>query len=317
MEIIRGAHNLRAHHKGCVATLGNFDGVHHGHQMILRHLVDKASEHRVPSLLITFEPQPREFFAGASVPARLTRLREKLHLVAEAAVDRVLVIAFNKRTAEVAAEEVIETFFVESLGVRHVVVGDDARFGRKAKGDYRLLRSAGQRYGFGVSNFGTLALDGERVSSTRIRECLESGELPAAERLLGHPYFIMGRVVYGQRLGASLGFPTANIRLQRNKPALDGVYAVDVDWRGGCYQGVANLGLRPTVGGQAHLLEVHLFDFDRDIYGEHLKVRFRHRVRAEQRFESVDALREQIGADVERARTLLARDTDGHEVLQA
>lgn len=317
MEIIRGAYNLRARHKGCVATLGNFDGVHHGHQMILRHLVDKASEYGVPSLLITFEPQPREFFEGASVPARLTRLREKLHLVASAGVDRVLVIAFNHRTARVSAEEVIDTFLVEALGVRHVVVGDDARFGREARGDYRLLRSAGSRYGFGVSNFGTLVLDGERVSSTRIRECLRQGELAAAERLLGHPYFIMGTVVYGRRLGTSLGFPTANIRLRRNRSALAGVYAVDVEWRDGTYRGVANIGLRPTVDGQVHLLEVHLLDFNQDIYGEHLKVTFRHRVRSEQKFESVDALRQQIGLDVAGARAWLAGAEDGRETVSA
>lgn len=305
MEIIRGAHNLSPRHLGCVATLGNFDGVHHGHQMILRYLVDKGREYGVPSLLITFEPQPREFFEGASVPARLTSFREKMHLLRKAGIDRVLVIPFNEQIANVTAEEVIERFFVESLGVRHVVVGDDARFGREAKGDYRLLRSAGERYGFGVSNFGTLVLDGERVSSSRVRERLLSGDLRAAERLMGHPYFILGRVVYGQRLGRTLQTPTANIRLQRSRAALRGVFAVKVDRSGQALEGVANIGLRPTVHGRDHLLEVHLFDFEEDIYGELLRVNFRFKVRDEQKFDSLEALREQVALDKQSARSLL------------
>ena len=307
MEIIRGAHNLRPQHKGCVATLGNFDGVHHGHQMILRYLVDKGSEYDVPSLLITFEPQPREFFEGPTVPARLTSFREKMHLVERAGVDRVLVIPFNERIANVTAEEVIERFLVESLGVRHVVVGDDARFGREAKGDYRLLRAAGDRYGFGVSNFGTLVLDGERVSSSRVRECLLSGDLRAAERLMGHPYFIMGRVVYGRRLGRTLQAPTANVRLQRSRAALRGVFAVEVESAKQVLEGVANIGFRPTVDGRDHLLEVHLFDFDEDIYGELLRVNFRFKVRDERRFDSLEALREQLALDKQAARRLLQK----------
>ncbi len=305
MEIIRGVHNLRPWHKGCVATLGNFDGVHHGHQMILRYLVDKGTEYGVPSLLIAFEPQPREFFKGPSVPARLTSFREKMHLIELAGIDRVLVMRFNERIANVTADEVVERFFVESLGVCHVVVGDDARFGREAKGDYRFLRSAGERYGFGVSNFGTLELDGERVSSSRVRECLLSGDLRAAERLMGHPYFIMGRVVYGRRLGRTLDAATANIRLQRSRAALRGVFAVEVERDDQLLEGVANIGFRPTVDGRDHLLEVHLFDFDEDIYGERLRVSFRFKVRDERRFDSIDALREQVAIDKEAARRLL------------
>ena len=305
MEIIRGAHNLRPRHKGCVATLGNFDGVHHGHQMILRYLVDKATEHGVPSLLITFEPQPREFFEGDSVQARLTSLREKMHLLRLAGVDRVLLIPFNARMANVTAEEVIERFLVGSLGVRHVVVGDDARFGRAAKGDYRLLRAFGQQHGFDVSNFGTLQLDGTRVSSTRVREHLQAGNLAAAERLMGHPYFIIGRVVAGRRLGRELGAATANIALRRSGAALQGVYAVDVMLAGRPLQGVANIGLRPTVDGKGHSLEVHLFDFDEAIYGEYLRVTFRSKVREERKFDSLDALKRQIQQDVAEARRLL------------
>ncbi len=293
-----------------MATLGNFDGVHHGHQMILRYLVNKGAEYGVPSLLITFEPQPREFFEGPSTPARLTSFREKMHLVQRSDIDRVLVIPFNEGIAKVSAEEVIDRFLVQSLGVRHVVVGDDARFGREAKGDYRLLRAAGDRHGFDVSNFGTLELDGERVSSTRVRECLSAGDLCAAERLMGHGYFIMGRVVYGRQLGRSLGAPTANIRLQRSRAALRGVFAVEAKHGNQVFSGVANIGFRPTVDGSDLLLEVHLFDFDEDIYGELLCVDFRHKVRDEQRFDSLDALRKQVSLDKEHARELLKQDAN-------
>ncbi len=305
MEIIRGAHNLRAHHHGCVATLGNFDGVHRGHQMILRHLIDKAREYAVPSLLITFEPTPREFFHGASAPARLTSLREKLHLLCRAGLERVLVIAFNERIANLSAEEVIHRFLVGPLGVRHVVVGDDARFGRDAQGDYRLLCTAGEHNGFSVSNFGTLVLDGERVSSSRVRECLSAGDLAAAERLMGHACFIIGHVVRGRRLGRNLGTPTANIRLRRMTSALRGVFAATVNRGGEVLQAVANLGYRPTVKGQGLLLEVHLLDFDGDLYGERLCVALRHKLRDEQQFDSLDALRTQLALDKQRARELL------------
>ncbi len=305
MEIVRGAHNLRPQHRGCVATLGNFDGVHHGHQMILRYLVDKAAEHGVPSLLITFEPQPGEFFGGTATQARLTSLREKMHLVRMAGIDRVLLIPFNAHIAGVTAEEVIERFLVESLGVRHVVVGDDARFGHAAKGDYRLLRTFGERHGFDVSNFGTLELDGMRVSSTRVRESLRAGELAVAEQLMGHPYFIIGRVVLGRQLGRELGFPTANIALRRSGAALRGVYAVAVQYGDTHLQGIANIGTRPTVDGEQHSLEVHLFDFDENIYGARLQVTFLKRVREEHKFDSLDALKRQIQRDIIDARKLL------------
>ena len=307
MEIICGGHNIRPRHKGCVATLGNFDGVHHGHQMILRYLVDKAAEHGVPSLLITFEPQPREFFEGDLVHPRLTNLREKMALLRLAGIDRVLLIRFDASMANVSAEEVIERFFVEALGVRHVVVGDDARFGHAARGDYRLLRAAGEKHGFDVSSFGTLELDGVRVSSTRIRECLITGDLQTAERLLGHRYFVDGRIVAGRKLGRELGFPTANVAMRRSRAALQGVFAVDVELGDACIQGVANIGLRPTVDGERHSLEVHLLDFEGDVYGELLRVTFVEKIRGERKFASLDALKAQIARDVRAARTVFDR----------
>jgi riboflavin kinase / FMN adenylyltransferase len=308
MEIIRGIHNLSARHRGCVATVGNFDGVHLGHQVLLEHLNEQRDVYGSPSLLITFEPQPREFFRGSSVPARLTRFREKITLLAGSGIDRVLCLPFNERLASTPARTAIDDFLVGLLGVRYVVVGDDFRFGRGAEGDYEMLRQAGEHADFGVGKMPTLTLSGERVSSTRIRELLAAGELEHAEQLLNHPYFIMGRVIYGRQVGRSLGVPTANIQLQRYRAALDGVYAVEISGLDRDYLGVANIGVRPTVDGKEPLLEVHIFDFDENIYGRLLTVTFRRKVRDEHKFPSLEALREQIMLDIETVHAWFAKD---------
>ena len=306
MEIMVGLHNIREEHQGCVVTAGNFDGVHHGHQMLLAHLIAKGKELGVPSLLLTFEPQPREFFAGSAVPARLTRFREKMTLLRRTELDRVLCLPFNERTANTPAHWVVDVLLKKMLTVKYLVVGDDWRFGKGAEGDYAMLKEAGARHGFGVSHMGTLTLEHERVSSTRIREMLAAGDLIQAEKLLGHPYFIMGRVVYGRQLGRHLGSPTANIRLQRYRAALNGVYSVSVDGLDRTYNGIANIGIRPTVDGKEPLLEVHIFDFDEDIYGRLLTVRFHHKIREEQMFESIEALKTQIHVDIGIAREWFA-----------
>jgi riboflavin kinase/FMN adenylyltransferase len=302
MEIIRGFHNLRPRHRGCVVTIGNFDGVHHGHRVLLSHLTAKRDELRAPSTLITFEPLPREYFRGSTVPARLTRFREKIVLLARTELDRVLCLPFNERLAQVTAKSVIDDFLVGALNVRYVVVGDDFRFGRGREGDYAMLKAAGDQHGFEVSHLGTLTFDHGRISSTRIREALAAGDLTLAEKLLGHDYFIMGKVVYGRQLGRTLGTPTANIQLKRYRAAVEGVYAVEVGGLDRPYQGVANVGVRPTVDGREPLLEVHLFDFDRDIYGARLTVRFRYHIRDERQFPSLAALQTQIAADMAAAR---------------
>jgi len=304
MEIINGIHNLAARHRGNVITMGNFDGVHHGHQVLLHHLCAKSRELGVPSTLITFEPQPREYFAGTEVPPRLTRLREKVVLLQQTPLDRVLLLPFNERTARTPATWITKELFHEMLGARFVVIGDDFRFGRDREGNYDMIKRAGEAFGYGVSHMGTLTLDGERVSSTRVREVLAAGDFASAERLLGHEYFIMGRVVYGRQLGRQLGVPTANIRLQRYKAALEGVYCVTVEGvHDRVYQGIANIGIRPTVDGKEPLLEVHIFDFDDDIYGRLLTIRFKHKLRNERTFESIDALKAQIDLDVVSAKT--------------
>ncbi|MGD8832658.1 MAG: bifunctional riboflavin kinase/FAD synthetase [Pseudomonadales bacterium] len=310
MEIIHGIYSLKPEHRGCVLTIGNFDGVHHGHRMLLDHLFAKSQELGVPSMLLTFEPQPREYFAGEKVPARLTRFREKITLLCRTDLDRVLCLPFNERTRNTSAEWVTDVLLHELLGIRYIVVGDDFRFGKDARGDYDMLKAAGDRYGFGVSHLGTLTFEHERISSNRIREALAEGKFPLAEQLLGHPYFIMGRVVYGRQLGRQLGVPTANIRLQRYRAALEGTYAVRIKGLEEEYDGVANIGIRPTVDGKEPLLEVHLFDFSGDLYGRLLTVEFVAKIRDEQKFDGLDALKAQIHADIVEARRLLADGAD-------
>ena len=298
MEIIRGMHNLRDRHRGCVATIGNFDGVHRGHKALLAQLRARGEALGVPTTLITFEPQPREFFRGREVPARLTRLREKLWLLERVGVDRVLCLPFNEKLASMSAQAIIDDLLIGALGVRYLMVGDDFRFGRGREGDFALLAAAGARHGFTVDRLDTLALGEERVSSTRVRSALAAGDLLLAERLLGHRYFIAGRVVYGRQLGRQLGVPTANVPLKRYRTALEGVFAVEVSGLGPVRQGVANIGVRPTVDGREPLLEVHLFDFADDIYGRLLTTTFRHKIRDEWKFESVDALKARIDVDI-------------------
>jgi riboflavin kinase/FMN adenylyltransferase len=305
VEVIRGMHNLRPRHRGCVATIGNFDGVHRGHRMILDRLRTLAADAGVPATLVTFEPQPREFFEGREVPARLTRLREKLCLLREAGLERVLLLPFNERLAALSAQAVVDDILVSGLGVRHLLVGDDFRFGRGREGDFALLARAGREAGFAVEHLPTLEDDGERVSSSRIRDALAAGDLGLAERLLGHPYFVMGRVTYGRQLGRQLGVPTANVPLHRYRAALEGVFAVEVDGLGSRRPGVANIGVRPTVEGREPLLEVHLFDYAGDCYGALLTTFFRAKIRDEWKFDSLDALKAQIGRDAEAARSLL------------
>jgi len=303
MELIRGLHNLGPVHHGCVATIGNFDGVHLGHQAVIGQLAEQADRRGVPSLVMIFEPQPMEFFAPNRAPARLTRLREKLQALRRYSVDRVLCVRFDRRFAGMEAEDFIKDVLVQRLGVRYLVVGDDFRFGHNRLGNFAMLQASGQAHGFQVVNMHTFTVDGERVSSTRIREALAAGDLAGAEKLLGRPYRMCGRVAHGDKRGRSIGFPTANIHLHRHNTPVRGVYAVEMfGIEGEPVAGVANVGTRPTVDGTRTLLEVHLFDFDRDIYGEYINVNFLRKLRDEKRFDSFDALKEQIGQDVTEAR---------------
>ncbi len=304
MELIRGQHNLRPWHRGCVATIGNFDGVHLGHQAILDQLAGQASRLRLPRMVITFEPQPQEFFAGPTVPpARLMRLREKLLALDGLGIEQVLCLKFDHSLAAMPASTFIDELLVNQLGVRYLVVGDDFRFGCRRSGDFSLLVEAGQQHGFVVENTHSYILDGERVSSTWIRQILAQGDLEMAARLLGRPYDMCGRVAHGDRIGRTIGFPTANIHLHRRVTPVDGVYAVlmsGTDLQ--LWPGIANIGRRPTVQGIRQQLEVHLLDFRGDLYGQRVKVDFMHYIRPEQRFESLMALQTQIQQDTHTAR---------------
>lgn len=312
MELIRGHYNLRPRHRGCVATIGNFDGLHLGHQAILARLADKAREHALQSTVVTFEPHPQEYFNPGDRPARLTSFREKLEVLADLPIDRVLCLPFNRALASMPAAVFVERVLVEGLGIRSLVVGDDFRFGQGRQGDLAVLRAAGERAGFDVLAMDALEFEGGRISSTRIREALRAGDLQEAAQMLGRPYRLSGPVVSGDRRGRRLGFPTANVHLQRRAfaqgaqphPApLAGVFAVRVYGIGSQpLPGVANIGTRPTVDGTRCVLEVHVFDFEGDLYGRHLQVEFHTRLREERRFPDVTALARQIAADAEAAR---------------
>lgn len=298
-KIIRGFHNLPAEPTGCVATIGNFDGLHLGHQAVLGQLALKANLLALPAVVITFEPQPNEYFAPEKAPARLSRFREKVEGLTSYSIQQLCVLQFNKKLAQMTANDFVKKLLVEGLNVNYLVVGDDFKFGKNRQGDFALLQQAGQRHGFQVVNMHTFAIEQNRVSSTRIRQALEAGNLMLAQTLLGHPYRMSGRVSHGDKRGRTLGFPTANIHLHRAKVPLTGVYAVQLfGIDGEPYNGVANVGVRPTIkGDDKALLEVHLFNFTGDLYGHYVQVYFLKKLRNEQRFDGLEALQEQIKID--------------------
>lgn len=310
MQLIRGLTNLHTLSRqamsplanGCVATIGNFDGVHLGHRTIIDQVCEKARQLGVPSVAMVFEPQPREFFQGDDAPPRLTGFRQKFQALVAAGIDVVLCVKFDGQFRSYSAMGFIEELLVAGLSVRHLVVGDDFRFGCDRSGDFQLLQRVGQELGFSVENTRTITVAGERVSSTAIRDALALNRLSDAEALLGYPYAIEGKVVYGRQLGRQIGAPTANIRLPR-LPPLRGVYVVHAALPDGQVRdGVANIGLRPTVDGKQPSLEVHLFGFAGTLYGQRLRVTFRHPLRDEIKFETVDALKAQIAQDFVDAR---------------
>jgi riboflavin kinase/FMN adenylyltransferase len=290
-------------------TVGNFDGVHLGHQAMLARLVEMARLLGVPSCVMTFEPHPREFFAPDQAPTRLTSLREKLELFAQFGIERVQICRFDFEFAKTTAEDFIVRILRRGLAARWILVGDDFRFGARRAGDVSMLKQAEAECGFRVHAMQSVMVEGGRVSSTRVREALAAGDLPHAQRLLGRPYSISGRVVSGDRLGRKLGCPTANVQMKHNRPPLAGIFAVEVHGIDGrLLPGIASLGVRPTVARDARPgLEAHLLDFERDIYGAHLKVDFLHKFRDEEKYADVETLRRQIALDVENARAFFRR----------
>jgi riboflavin kinase/FMN adenylyltransferase len=284
-----------------VLAIGNFDGVHLGHRALLERLTAVGRQHGLPPAVMTFEPHPRELFTPDQAPARLTSLREKLALLEACGIEEVYLLHFSRKLAGLTAEEFIERVLVQGLAVRHLIIGDDFRFGKGRAGDFARLQAAGQQQGFDVESMHTIEIGGERVSSSAVRDALGAGDLEHAARLLGRPYSIAGRVIHGDKIGRKLGFPTANIQLKRKRVALTGVFAATVSGLDKRHlPGAASLGVRPTLGaGLRPVLEVHLFDFDRQVYGEHVSVHLLHKLRDEARYDSFEALTAQIARDVQ------------------
>ena len=291
-------------------TIGNFDGVHRGHRAMLQRLVEKSRELTLPCSVLTFEPHPREFFSPSVAPARLSRLREKLELLAEAGIERTHVLRFGAQLASLSPERFVEDVLLRGLGVRWLLVGRDFRYGAKRAGDFAALQSAARKQGFGLEAMNDVMDGGQRVSSSGVRAALAAGDLENAERLLGRRYSMSGRVAHGERLGRTLGFPTANIVLRR-RPPLAGVFVVEAELEEThkTLRGVASVGRRPTVKQEAApLLEVHLFDWAAELYGRHLRVKFLHKLRDEEKYDGLDALRSAIQRDAAQAKDYFKRN---------
>jgi riboflavin kinase/FMN adenylyltransferase len=309
MDFVRGLHNLRPRHRGCVLTIGAFDGIHLGHQEMIRVLRERAREHALPAAVLSFEPTPREFFNRESPPPRLTRFRERFDALAACGVDRFVCLRFDEHMRQMAPGDFVDHVVVQALGVRHIVVGHDFRFARDHGGSVATLRDAGAVNGFEVTEVPPYEVDGVRVSSSLIRDVLEAGDLQRAAKYLGRPYRITGKVIAGQKLGRELGFPTANLRLHRRATPIAGIFAVRVSGAGlERAPGVASLGTRPAVNGKELLLEAHVFDFNGDLYRQYVHVDFIARLRDELWFPSMDALVEQMHKDAAQARSILAAD---------
>lgn len=309
MKLIRDLIQKKTNWQGCILTIGNFDGVHLGHAEILTTLKNKAHARNLPSVVMIFEPQPLEFFSPHSAPARLTSLREKYHLIKQFGIDYLYVVRFEQRFADLDPEQWIQSYLINQLQVKTLFIGDDFKFGRERKGDFALLQS--KKNHFEIETLPTVCSQNKRISSTWIRSCLAQGQLQEAKSLLGRDYSIQGNVIYGNQLARQFGFPTANINMDRKNPPLQGVYFVKVFHleTAQFYFGVANIGFRPTINGKKAVLETHLFDFDQMIYGEHLEVIFLEKLRKEQKFNSLDELKQAIAQDICKAKQIKAELT--------
>jgi len=310
MQLIRGLHNLTSFQKvfakGCALTIGNFDGIHLGHQTILQQLHEHAQRQQVPAVVMVFEPLPAEYFGKENVPVRLMNLREKLNAFQNTEIDYVLVCRFDETFAQLTAQAFVENILLDGLNVKHVVIGDDFCFGKHRQGNFAFLQQQGAQHGFSVSDMATYEVNGERVSSTRVREALAKHDLADAKALLGTPFYFHGRVVHGKKLGRKIGFRTLNLNPKRAQMPLEGVYTVKVSGLAEQAQlGIANIGIRPTVDGFRPSIEVHLFGWQKEVYGAHVGVQIEQFIRPEMKFDSVDQLVAQIEQDVEVAKQLL------------
>ena len=286
-----------------VATIGNFDGVHRGHQIVLKKVLSKSKALGMPSMVIAFEPSAKEFFLRSHAPARLTSFREKFGLIKDLGIDRFVCLSFNHVLAKMHPETFVRDILNTGLGVKHLTVGDKFYFGKDRKGDYELLKRMGNDLGFSVENTESFIVNEDRVSSSSVRDHLANGRLDLAEQLLGRMYSMSGRVIHGDHRGQSIGFPTANIPIKRRFSPVSGVFAAKVKIENGTEAfGVANVGYRPTVAGTRTQIEVHLFNFSQTLYGKHLTVFFSKKIRAERKFDSIEELKNQIHVDAETAK---------------
>lgn len=298
MQLIRTIHSHKSDSTGAVATIGNFDGVHLGHQVVINSITQQSKALNLPSMVITFEPSAKEFFLGQNAPARLTKFREKFTLIDKFGINQFVCLKFNRELSNMPAETFIKKILIDTLHIKHLTVGDNFRFGKDRKGDFKLLQNFSSKLDYQVENTDSFICDGKRVSSTLIREYLKAGDLQAANKMLGREYSISGRVIHGDEKGRTIGFPTANIPVKRRNCAVNGVFAVNITMDDGSeYHGVANIGHRPTVGGTRTQLEVHIFQFSQEIYGKFLEVTFCKKIRDEKKFDSFEALKKQIEQD--------------------
>ncbi len=303
MELIRDLHNIRERHKDCVATIGNFDGIHLGHQAIIAQLKAAADEYKLPTVVLTFEPQPQEFFRPEHAPARLMRMREKIEGLDKEGIDRLVCLRFNASLASLSAETFVKEILVEGIAVRHLVVGDDFRFGKDRLGDFSLLQRLGKQNGFDVIGTVTQEINGRRISSTWVRDLLASGELEYVQQLLGRPYFMSGRIIHGDKRGRALGYPTINIDLHRMYSPVSGIFVSLVSGLGDeKIQAVTSIGTRPMFDGEKMVLEAHLLDFNESVYGRYVQVELLKQLRDESVFDDIEQLKQQIQRDVENTR---------------
>jgi riboflavin kinase/FMN adenylyltransferase len=303
MTLMRDLDPSRLANQQSVVTIGSFDGVHLGHQSILQQVIDRAESLNCRSVIMTFEPQPQEYFSAQKAPPRLMRLREKIEALLDFGVDLVVCMRFNEQLRCLTAEQFVSEILVEGVKTKHLIVGDDFRFGCDRKGDFKMLEAMGREQGFSVQDTQTLQVQSQRVSSTLVRELLQCSDFKSVADLLGRSFTISGKVTYGQQLGRKLGFPTANINLNRFRAPLAGVYVVwvEIDGMSERFKGAANVGVRPTIGDKVKpILEVHLLDFDQQLYGQRITVEFVHKIRDEQQFTSLDNLADSIGEDVKK-----------------
>lgn len=312
MEVYDDLTSLRASHPHCVATIGKYDGMHLGHQMILDRLKQLARETGLPSLVILSEPQPEEFFSGDKAPMRLLSFDDKVHFLQQQEIDLVYRMTFDKALSELSPEDFVEQILLAGLGIKGLVIGDDFRFGYKRAGDFKLLQTLGKKRGFSVEAAESCLLAGERVSSTLLREKLEAGDCEAVRLLLGRPYQLRGEVVSGQQLGRQLGYPTANIAVAMERVAIEGIFVATAEFEGCSIQGVASVGYKPTIKGEHGLaIEIYLFDFDEHLYGKTLGINFLKKIRDQETFSDLDALKTKMGQDIDVARDYFNREFRG------